>query len=60
MCSSDLLGDSCEVDDVRGCAYLGFIYEKGETGKKDPVKSKFYYDKSCNLGLKESCNKTGE
>ncbi|HOB70823.1 MAG TPA: hypothetical protein PKM18_03455 [bacterium] len=55
-----LLGDSCEVDDVRGCAYLGFIYEKGETGKKDPVKSKFYYDKSCNLGLKESCNKTGE
>ncbi|HQO92524.1 MAG TPA: tetratricopeptide repeat protein [bacterium] len=55
-----LLGDSCEVDDVRGCAYLGFIYEKGEAGKKDPLKSKFYYDKSCNLGLKESCNKTGE
>lgn len=58
--SIPLLMDACEVNEVGGCAYLGFIFEKGEDGKKDPVRSKFFYDRACALGFKESCYKTGE
>jgi len=58
--SIPLLMDACEVNEVGGCAYLGFIFEKGEDGKKDPIRSKFFYDRACSLGHKESCNRTGE
>jgi hypothetical protein len=58
--SIPMLMDACEVNEVGGCAYLGFIFEKGEDGKKDPIRSKFFYDRACSLGHKESCNRTGE
>ena len=55
-----LLKDSCDAKDVRGCAYLGFMYEKGEGVEKNKAKAKEYYDIACSLGFKDSCGKTGE
>jgi len=58
--SLPLLMDSCNANDVRGCAYLGFMYEKGEGVKPDKAKAKEFYDRACELGFKESCNKIKE
>lgn len=51
---------ACEADEVGGCAYLGWIYEKGESVKKDEKKAAEYYLKACNLGYAKSCQKLGK
>jgi TPR repeat protein len=55
--SIPLLIDSCETGEVKGCFYLGFIYEKGEGVEKNKEKSLNFYKKACELGHAGSCQK---
>jgi TPR repeat protein len=55
--SYSVLKDSCDAGNIRGCAYLGYIHEHGETGKKDISKAKYYYKLGCDLGSRDLCKR---
>ncbi len=55
--AKEFLKIACDLNSVGGCAYLGFMYEHGESVKKDLQKAKEFYQKACNLGYEKSCKK---
>lgn len=48
---------ACAMDQARGCAYLGYFYEKGEGGKpQDVAKAREYYERGCKAGFAWGCD----
>lgn len=47
---------ACSMEQARGCAYLGYFYEKGEGGKaQDMAKARQYYEQGCKAGYAWGC-----
>jgi len=49
------LDKACQKDISIGCAYLGWIFEHGESVRKDRKRAASYYEKSCSLGYLKAC-----
>ena len=58
--AKEILKIACDLNSVGGCAYLGFMYEHGESVPKNWQKAKEFYQKACDLGYKKSCEKLNQ
>ena len=47
----ELLEKACDAGDVRGCYYLGMMYDEGEGIQQDKVKATKFYHISCEEGI---------
>ena len=51
----ELFKKACNGNNASGCLSLGTVYKNGTYVKKDQVKSKKMYEKSCKLGSNYGC-----
>ncbi|GAA7983583.1 hypothetical protein HpCS16_02220 [Helicobacter pylori] len=46
---------ACDLNNGRGCNFLGFLYENGQGVEKDLIKAAYFYSKACKLGNQKAC-----
>ena len=51
---------ACDLNDGKGCFYLGAFFESGEGVKKDYLKASKYYKRGCDLNNNRACWRLGQ
>ncbi len=46
---------ACDLNNGRGCATLGDLYDDGKGVEKDLTKATYFYSKACKLGDRKAC-----